>query len=76
MDEIALGGNIRDAARDVDYIRIEGDAIEFFLNNENYEINLRSDTSNITQAGTFYKFAILISERSTLLAEVVPYTLV
>ena len=35
MDDIALGGNIRDVARDVDYIRTEGDAIGLFLNNEN-----------------------------------------
>ena len=64
MDDIV---NIRDVARDVDYIRTEGEAIVLFLNNENCEIISRSDTSNLTQAGTFYKFAILRPEDSTLL---------
>ena len=53
MDDIALGGNIRDVARDVDYIRTEGEAIGLFLNNEKCEIISRSDTSSLTQAGTF-----------------------
>ena len=38
-----------------------------FLNNEKCEIISRSDISNLTQAGTFYKFAILKPEDSTLL---------
>ena len=54
MDDIALGGNIRDEARDVNHIRTEGEAIGLFLNNEKCEIISRSDTSNLTQAGTFY----------------------
>ena len=33
MDDIVLGGNIRDVARDTDDIRTEGEAIELFLNN-------------------------------------------
>ena len=44
MDDIALGGNIRDVARDVDDIRTEGEAIGLFLNNEKCEIISRSDT--------------------------------
>ena len=34
MDDIALEGNIRDVAKDVDHIRTEGEAIGLFLNNE------------------------------------------
>ena len=68
MDDIALEGNIRDVARDVDYIRTEGEAIGLFLNNEKCKIISRSDTSNLTQAGTIYKFAILRPEDSTLLS--------
>ena len=67
MDDIALEGNIRDVARDVDYIRIEGEAIGLFLNNEKCEIISRSDTSTLTHAGNFYKFAILRPDDSTLL---------
>ena len=67
MDEIALGGNIRDVARDADYIRTEGEAKGLFLNNEKCDIISRSDTSTLTQAGTFYKFAIFREEDSTLL---------
>ena len=66
MDDIALGGNIRNVARDVDHIRTEGKAIGLFLNNEKCEIISRSDTSNLNQTGTFYKFAILRPKDSTL----------
>ena len=43
MDDIDLGGNIRDVARDIDFIRTEGEAIELFLNNKKCEIISRSD---------------------------------
>ena len=39
MDDVTLGGNVHDVARDDDYIRTEGEAIRLFLNNE-YEISL------------------------------------
>ena len=68
MDDIALGGNIPDVARDVDYIRTGGEAIGLFLKNEICEIISISDTSNLTQTGTFYKFSILRPEDSTLLS--------
>ena len=48
-------------------MRTKGEAIGLFLNNEKCEIISRSDTSTLTQAGTFYKFAILRPEDSTLL---------
>ena len=38
MDDIALEGNIRDVARDVDHIRTEGEAIWLFLNNQKCEV--------------------------------------
>ena len=53
MDDIALGGNIRDVARDIDYIRTEGEAIEHFLNNEKCEIISRSDTSILPKQAPF-----------------------
>ena len=58
---------MRDIDRDADYIRIEGEDIGLILNNEKCEIISRSDTATLTQAGTFYKFAILRSEGSTSL---------
>ena len=67
MDEIAVEGNIHDVARYVDYIRTEGEAIGIFLNIEKCEIISRSHTSNLTQAGTFYKFTILRTDDITLL---------
>ena len=67
LDDIALEGNIRDVARDVGYIRTEGEDIELFLNNEKYEIISKSDTAKLTQASTFHKFTILRPVNSTLL---------
>ena len=37
-DAIALGGKVRDIARDVDHIRTEGEDIGLYLNNERCEI--------------------------------------
>ena len=67
MDDIALWRNVRDVARDVNYIRTEGEAIGLFFNIEKCEIIWRYDTSKLTQAGIFQKFAILSSENSILL---------
>ena len=67
MNDIALGDSIRDVARDVDYIRTEGEYIGLFHNIEKSETISRSDTSKLTQAGTFHKFAILRPEDNTLL---------
>ena len=55
MNEIALGGNLRDVARDVDHIRTEGEAIGLYLKNEKCVIISRCDTLNL------YKQALFIS---------------